>query len=124
MSEIFTETEQETINVIDKQLEAYNARDIDAFSATYHDDVEIHSYSAGLQYRGKDILIEEYGKFFKNLKYLKGTSLKRIVHGQFLVDHELVESSSETEGVIDRNMKAIAVYEVVDGLIKRVSFMG
>lgn len=124
MSEAFTETERETIKVVDNQMDAYNARDIDAFAATYHDDVEIHSYSTGLQYRGKDILIKEYGKFFNSLKYLKATSLKRIVHGQFLVDHEFAESSSETEGVIDRSMKAIAVYEVVDGLIKRVTFIG
>jgi len=124
MGEEFSEIEIETINVVDKQIEAYNARDIDAFSATYHDDMEIHTYFSGLRYRGKDMLIEEYGKFFNSLSHLKATSLKRIVHDRFLVDHELSESSSGTDGVIDRSIKVISVYEVVDGLIKRVTFIG
>ena len=85
MSETFTGTERETIKVVDRQINAYNARDINAFAATYHDDVEIHSYSTGLQYRGKDILIKEYGKFFNSLKYLKATSLKRIVRASHLM---------------------------------------
>ena len=38
-----TEIELTTIATVDKQLDAYNNRDIDAFAATYHDDVEIHA---------------------------------------------------------------------------------
>ncbi|CCN73755.1 nuclear transport factor 2 family protein [Vibrio nigripulchritudo] len=119
-----TETELATIAIVDQQLDAYNARDIEAFAATYHDDVEIHSFSQGLMYKGKDTLIERYGKKFASLNYLNASSLKRIVHDRFLVDHELAESSSLPSCEVENSVKVIAAYEVVDGLIKRVTFMG
>jgi hypothetical protein len=39
-----------------------------------------------------------------------------------LVDHELAESCSEEASVVDRSIQVIAMYEVEDGLIKRVIF--
>jgi hypothetical protein len=39
-----------------------------------------------------------------------------------LVDHELAESCSEEAGVVDRSIRVIAMYDVEDGLIKRVIF--
>ncbi len=116
--------EQATIALIDKQLKAYNNRDINAFAATYHDDVEIYHFSNGLQYRGKSELITRYGDKFASLVFLKATSLKRMVQGNYLVDHELAESSTIGEHKIERSIKVIAAYEVEDGLIKRVSFLG
>lgn len=118
-----TETEYQTAAIIDLQLAAYNAQDIQAFAATYHEDVEIHSFSEGLLYQGKDKLIEVYGPKFASLTYLKATSLKRIINGRFLVDHELAESSNLENKAITRSVTVIAAYEVVDGLIKRVTFM-
>jgi hypothetical protein len=120
----FTEQELITIALIDQQLQAYNARDIVAFSATYHDDIEIFTLSGGRQYQGKAKLIEQYGAKFASLKYLCATSIKRIVQGQYLVDHELAESASEDVNCIDRSVKVIAAYEVEGGLIRRVTFMG
>lgn len=120
---MYTAIEQMTINVIDTQLDAYNSGDIEAFAATYHDDVEINSFSAGLLYQGKSKLKEHYGAKFNSLYFLKATSLKRIVHDRFIVDHELAESSSLPSGVINNSVKIIAAYEVIDGLIKRVTFM-
>jgi hypothetical protein len=119
-----TELELTTIAIVDKQLDAYNNRDIEAFAATYHDDVEIHAFPGGLQYHGKDKLIERYGQKFASLKYLNASSLKRIVEGNILVDHELAESASEDANVVDSSITVIAAYEVIDGLIKRVTFMG
>lgn len=119
-----TELELTTIAIVDKQLDAYNNRDIEAFAATYHDDVEIHAFPGGLQYHGKDKLIERYGHKFASLKYLNASSLKRIVEGNILVDHELAESASEDANVVDSSITVIAAYEVIDGLIKRVTFMG
>ncbi|MDP2562819.1 nuclear transport factor 2 family protein [Psychrobium sp. 1_MG-2023] len=119
-----TDIEVTACAIIDQQLDAYNARDITAFAATYHDDVEIYSFSTGLVYQGKDELIKRYGNKFSSLTYLRATSLKRIVHDRFIVDHELAESSSQASGEVDRSIKVVAAYEVIDGLIKRVTFMG
>ena len=118
-----SELEKQTIAVVDRQLEAYNARNITAFSATYHDDVEVFSETEGLLYQGKSLLVERYGNKFTRLTYLHATSLNRIVHGQFLIDYELAESSSLASKIIDRSVKVVATYEVCEGLIKRVRFI-
>lgn len=120
----YTAQELATISLIDKQLDAYNTRDIDAFAATYHDDIEIFTLAGGLQYQGKATLKAKYGAKFARLKYLHATSLTRIVQGQYLVDHELAESASEDKNTIDKSIKVIAAYEVQDGFIRRVTFMG
>lgn len=117
-----SDEEQQTIDIVDRQLVAYNNQDIDAFAATYHEDVEIHHFPGGLQYQGKDELVSRYGPKFARLKCLEASSLKRIVEGRFLVDHELAESCSKEAGVVDRSIKVIAMYEVEDGLIRRVIF--
>ena len=119
----YTAEELATISLIDQQLEAYNARDIVAFAATYHDDIEVFTLAGGLQYQGKDNLMAKYGAKFAELKYLHARSLTRIVQGQYLVDHELAESASEDKDKIDRSVKVIAAYEVENGLIRRVTFM-
>ena len=82
-----TELELTTIAIVDKQLDAYNNRDIEAFAATYHDDVEIHAFPGGLQYQGKDKLIERYGQKFASLKYLNASSLKRMIEGNLSLIH-------------------------------------
>lgn len=118
----YSTEERKTIEIVDQQLLAYNSQDIEAFAATYHEDVEIHHFPGGLQYKGKQELISRYGPKFAKLKCLEASSLKRIVEGRFLVDHELAESCSEEDRVVDRSVKVIAMYEVEDGLIKRVLF--
>ncbi|ATC99026.1 MULTISPECIES: nuclear transport factor 2 family protein [Pseudoalteromonas] len=119
----YSEIEQQTIAIVDKQLDAYNNRDIDAFAATYHDDVEIHAFPGGLQYQGKDELIKRYGAKFASLVYLNATSLNRIVNDNFLVDKERACSASQDPNIIDTDVVVIASYQIEDGLIKRVSFM-
>lgn len=118
-----TEQEKQTIAIVDKQLDAYNKRDIDAFAATYHDDVEIHAFPGGLQYQGKDELIKRYGAKFSSLVYLNATSLSRIVNGNFLVDKERACSASSEPKDIDNDVVVIASYQIENGLIKRVTFM-
>ncbi|EOA6616805.1 hypothetical protein OC508_16595 [Vibrio vulnificus] len=76
---MYTEQEQQTIDIVELQLEAYNRRDIEAFAATYHPEVEIAHFSKGLLYSGRETLIKRYGEKFGGLTYLRATSLKRIV---------------------------------------------
>lgn len=44
---MYTEQEQQTIDIVERQLEAYNHRDIEAFAATYHPEVEIAHFQKG-----------------------------------------------------------------------------
>lgn len=115
--------EQKVRAVVDQQLNAYNAQDIEAFAATYHSNVEIYSATQGLLYTGKATLIEKYGKKFADLKCLNATSMLRMQSGAYLVDHEKAESCSQQVGKIDRSIEVIVNYEVRDGLIVKVLFL-
>lgn len=101
--------------LIQRQLNAYNARNIDAFLATYSDDIEIYDFPSQLRSKGKDAMRKRYGEMFTNLKRLHCKIVDRIVLNNTVIDHEYVNMD-------DRVVQAIAIYEVKDGKIVKVSF--
>ena len=133
IEQTFSEEEMQAIAIVDEQLEAYNARDIDRFAATYHDDIELYSLSKqslseGLlrpTLTGKESLREDYGKMFAYLTHLHASALSRIVHGRHVILHEYVEQAKDGDdsGKIPPTYKVVAAYEVEEGLIRRVTFM-
>ncbi|KJY94547.1 hypothetical protein TW73_18225 [Pseudoalteromonas piscicida] len=110
--------------IVEQQLAAYNKRDIDAFVATYHDDVEIHYFPGGIAYSGKEKLKKTYTQLFSRVTCLSAKISNREIQGRFVVDTEVIEFCLMRDGEeYKSNYKAIATYEVVDGLIKRVLFL-
>ncbi|MEO1218596.1 MAG: nuclear transport factor 2 family protein [Bacteroidota bacterium] len=101
-----------------RQLNAYNARDIEAFLACYHQDVKIYSYPDQLMYQGKDKMRPGYSGMFENTPNLHCELVNRIVMGNVVVDQEKVTGFSN-----GRVIKAAAIYTVVDGLITEVRFV-
>ncbi len=105
------------IDVVQRQVEAYNDHDLDAFVASYSDIVEIFRMpSAAPAISSKGQLAEFYATERFGIPGLKAEILKRIVLGNKVVDHERVH------GLRADPVEIIAVYEVVDGLIRRVWF--
>jgi imidazolonepropionase-like amidohydrolase len=104
--------------VVRRQVDAYNARDIDAFLSFYADDVVIRSLPSGeVVWDGKEAMRAPYARRFSENPELNCTITERIVHGDWVVDHELVT------GARDRpRFRAVATYEVRDGLIRNVWF--
>ena len=101
------------------QLDAYNARDIDAFVEAYHPDIELARLPSGEVFvRGHARLRELYGKLFASAPDLRCRLLNRVVHDRFVVDHEDVTGLPGRERV-----GAVAIYEVEDGLIRRGWFL-
>ena len=104
--------------VVQAQLEAYNARDIDAFLATYADDVKLFELPEKLLSEGTAAMREQYGKLFKDER-LHATIVNRIVMGNTVVDHERVRLTfPQGPGTVE----AVAIYEVRDGKITNVWF--
>ncbi len=105
--------------VVQAQLEAYNAHDLDTFVACYADEVTIHSLSSGKPPRkGLRALREDY-IFLKDVpKDYRAERANRIVSGPIVVDHERIRGLPPERGVPE----AIAVYEVRDGKILNVWF--
>jgi len=106
--------------IVDRQLDAYNKRDITAFLATYHKDVKIYDFPEVLTIDGLGALKERYEPMFKSVKSLNASISKRIVFGDKVIDHETATF------VKDRDKKvvhAVVIYEIKEGLIYKVTFI-
>jgi hypothetical protein len=103
-------------DVVHRQVEAYNARDLDRFVATYADGIRIFRLpSLEPAVSGKAQLTEVYRARF-SVPALHAEILTRIVLGSKVVDHERVT------GIREHPVEAVAVYEVVSDLIQMVWF--
>lgn len=104
--------------VVQKQLEAYNARDLDAFVATYADDVQLFDLPDKLLMRGHVELRDRYRKTFADPR-LHAEIVNRIVLGNTVIDHERVRVTfPDGPGTVE----AVAIYEVREGKIATVWF--
>lgn len=99
-----------------KQLEAYNQKDIKAFMDCFSEDVKIYTYPNTLEVEGKAKMQEQYAQFFNSAQTLYCTVIKRIVRGAFVIDEESVQYNATTFG-------GVAIYEVKEGKIVAVTFM-
>lgn len=105
--------------IVQKQFDAYNARDMDAFLATYTDEVELFGFPNTPSTKGKEEMRKRYTLRFSDA-ILHGVIVNRIVMGNTVIDHERVRVTlPEGPGV----MEAIAIYEVHDGKIAKVTFI-
>ena len=105
--------------VVDAQLAAYNARDLNSFLATYSEDAQLFEQPSKLLASGVAQMRERYAARFAEPN-LHAVVLKRIVMGNFVIDHESVTRTfPEGTGTQD----AIAIYEVEGTLIRRVWFV-
>ncbi len=101
------------------QLEAYNARDIDAFARAYTDDVELVDLSTGTVFcHGIDELKSRYGRQFSEHPDLHCRLVSRIICPPYVIDEEDV-SGLAPSGLVH----AVATYECRDGKISRAWFL-
>ncbi|HOX30983.1 MAG TPA: nuclear transport factor 2 family protein [Spirochaetales bacterium] len=103
--------------LIARQLESYNAHDLEGFCACYAEDVELYNQHEPEPYlSSKDALRELYRQKFANAA-LHAEIAARIAKGAFVIDRERVT------GVGDSALDVVVIYEVAEGLIRRVSFI-
>lgn len=100
----------------EEQLIGYNNRDIDAFLKPFAKDVKVYRFPNTLSYEGLEKMRENYAGFFNNTPDLHCKILKRIVYKDKVIDHELVTANG-------RQFKAVAIYEIENGKIVKVTFM-
>ena len=103
--------------VAQRQLEAYNAHDLEAFVACYHPEVEVRDIHSGeLRLAGMTAFRERYAAVLQK-PGLRAEVLRRIALGQVVIDEERVVGLRE--GVVE----AVALYQVEGELIRRVWFV-
>lgn len=99
-----------------RQLNAYNFRNIDAFLEPYADDVAVYMYPDKLLYTGKETMRKEYTSMFEKMPNLHCELKERIVQGNIVIDKELVQFGDEI-------LEAVAIYHIENNKIKKVYFM-
>lgn len=103
--------------VVQRQLDAYNARDIDALLATYAPDARQYEHPGKLLASGAAEMRERMALRFQEPN-LHARLLQRVVMGNIVIDHEEVTRTfPEGSGKVDM----VAIYEVVDGRIASAS---
>ncbi len=111
-----TEKPSEVEAIVQRNLDAYNARDIDAFMKDYTDDVKLYAYPNTLRTDGKEAMRKSYASWFEQTKDLRAFIKKRIVIGNKVIDEEQVTANGQI-------FNAVAIYEVENGKITKVTFI-
>ncbi|MFQ5629313.1 MAG: nuclear transport factor 2 family protein [bacterium] len=101
-----------------QQVNAYNARDLEAFLATYSSEIELYNQPDELILSGMEKMRERYQVRFDSSPALHAAITNRIALGNYVIDRERV--SGLPNGAV---LNAVAIYEVQDGLIRRVWFV-
>ncbi len=99
-----------------RQLNAYNVRNIEAFLEPYADDVEIYTYPDKLENKGKAEMRKIYSDMFKRTPDLHCELLGRIVQGNVVIDKERVRFGKNI-------IEAVAIYQIENNKIKKVYFI-
>lgn len=103
---------------VQMQLEAYNARDIDAFMQWWSNDCLYYAFPDTLLASGTDAILERQVERFREPD-LHGTLLHRLTKGNMVIDHETVRRTfPEGVGEID----VVCIYEVENGQITKAWF--
>ena len=105
--------------VVQRQLEAYNAKDIDALMATFADDVEAFEYPNTLLFSSIEKMRQRLTLRLQEPN-LHAQLLNRIVMGNLVIDHEIV-TRTFPEGA--GQLETIVIYEVRDGKIAKNWFV-
>ncbi|MDC6365094.1 MULTISPECIES: nuclear transport factor 2 family protein [Flavobacteriaceae] len=102
--------------IVQKQLDAYNARNIEAFMDTYSEDVKLYNFPNDLISEGKEKMKKQYNTFFENTPDLHCQIKNRIVMGNKVIDEEFVTINGS-------QISTVAIYEVQNGKIIKVTFI-
>jgi len=105
------------VDPVQRQLDAYNAHDLERFVAEYTDDIQVFRPPAAEPVlSGKAAFAAHYAKNRFTNASLHADVVNRMVAGDTVVDHERVT------GIADTVVDAIAVYRIRDGRICMVWF--
>jgi len=103
--------------LVQQQLDGYNALNIEDFMAPYSDNMELYTFPNTLLVKGKSKIKEGYKGFFEAAPNLHCEILNRTVNGNIVIDKERV--SGYPDG---KTIEILAIYEIENGKIQRVYF--
>lgn len=101
--------------IVDRQVETFNARDINAFANCFSKDVVVKNFPMDTLYMGRQQLKVNYEAFYKRTPAIEVKVASRIHVGQTVIDQEVVTINGNQH-------HQIAIYEV-DNFIKSMTFI-
>ncbi|MHA1989474.1 MAG: nuclear transport factor 2 family protein [Candidatus Hodarchaeales archaeon] len=108
------------MNQVDKQLDAFDKKDLKTFLECYSEDIQAYMLEANeLITDGKDQLKISMEESFKSKPKAKTIVVERITQNNLVIDLE--EISGYIEGKI---VKSVAIYEIKDEKITKIWFGG
>jgi hypothetical protein len=105
--------------VAQRQLDTFNAHDLDAFLASFTDDVVIRDLLDGsLILEGIAGFRDRYEAVFRDRPQVRADVVARIVIGDIVVDRERL-----TDGDEHPPEDALAIYEIAGNQVRRMWFI-
>ena len=107
------------MDIVEEQVFAYNAKDLERFIATYSTDVIIEDGEGNLIMRGHDQLRERYRALFEASPELHCRIASRVRVGKYVVDEEEVTGIQGSPTPI----YAVAIYRIEEDRIAHVRML-
>jgi hypothetical protein len=104
--------------VVQGQLDAYNAQDLETFVTFFDDEITISDLNAAPNLTGLDAYRLRHEGLFAQFPQNRAELLSRIVVGDTVIDHERVFRSPEATP-----FEVAAIYSFVGDKIARVDFV-
>jgi hypothetical protein len=105
------------VTVVQRQLDAYNAQDLDAMLDCYALDCIIANLNGTVTETSREALRARYARTFSDFPENRARLVNRINVGNMVIDHEDV-----SRGPGKDHFEVIAIYTVKNGQIARVDF--
>lgn len=106
--------------VVQKNLDYYNARNIDGFMSLFADDIVFVNFADGqMTLSGLAACRKMYQELFDLSPDLHSRIVKRITFGNTVIDHEFITGRQGSKEPVE----LVLIYEVRNDLIYRVSVM-
>lgn len=107
-------------SVVQANLDAYNALDLEGFMSYFSEDIQIRNYDSGeVTANGQEAVRTIYDRLFRASPELHSRILKRTVFGNKVIDHEYITGRNGSA----EPLELVLIYEVRDGKIFRISVM-
>lgn len=106
------------VDLVEGQLNAYNAQDLEAFCAFYADDAVLAVYNGDVLAQGLDAIRARHAKLFADFPQNKAEVLYRMVLGPNVIDHEAVLRAPQGD-----SFEVGTIYSFAGGKIARVDFV-
>lgn len=106
--------------VVQKQLEAYNQRDITQFMSVIDSSITFYDFAEGTEtIKGAEACEQFYAALFKASPNLHSTVLTRTIFGNKIIDHESIIGRNGSKDTLE----LVLIYEVNNEKISKVTVL-